>query len=183
MSLVCGLVDSQGGTIRVDSEVDLGTTVTIELPATAPATSFDASLSRPARGDAAAYVDEALQWLAGDSLELPNAGGRPLVLVVDDNADMRRHLERVLSERWDTVTVGDADSALAAVRERSPDLVVTDVMMPTAWTSCPACAPILGRRRFRSSCSRPAPVWRRPVKGSLAAPTTISSSRSARPIS
>ena len=130
MSLVRSLVDSQGGTIRVDSEVDLGTTVTIELPAAAPATSSGASLPRPARGDADAYVDEALQWLAGDSPVLPEAGGRQLVLVVDDNADMRRHLERVLSERWDTLTVGDADSALAVVRKRSPDLVVTDVMMP-----------------------------------------------------
>ena len=93
-----------------------------------------------------AYLAEAMQWLES-AAELaepaehaqadPTARAhdeeerRPLVLIVDDNADMRRHLERICSARWDVALAGDGESALRAMRRRRPDVVVTDVMMPT----------------------------------------------------
>ncbi len=55
---------------------------------------------------------------------------RPRVLVADDNADMRQYIERLLRERYVIEAVPDGEAALAAVRERRPDLIVTDVMMP-----------------------------------------------------
>jgi DNA-binding response OmpR family regulator len=83
------------------------------------------------------YVAEASQWLAPTSQTSAEAraatapdGPRPLVLIADDNADMRAHLDRVLSARWDTALVGDGDSALNTTRNLHPDLIVTDVMMP-----------------------------------------------------
>ncbi len=93
-----------------------------------------------------AYLAEAMQWLESaaqlaEPAELARADStapahdreerRPLVLIVDDNADMRRHLERVCSARWDVALAGDGESALRAMRKRRPDVVVTDVMMPT----------------------------------------------------
>jgi CheY-like chemotaxis protein/anti-sigma regulatory factor (Ser/Thr protein kinase) len=55
---------------------------------------------------------------------------RELVLIADDNADMRAHLDRLLSAHWDTALAADGESALAATRHLRPDLIVTDVMMP-----------------------------------------------------
>jgi signal transduction histidine kinase len=52
------------------------------------------------------------------------------VLLVDDNADMREYLTRILSEHVQVEAVADGASALAAAQERVPDLVLTDVMMP-----------------------------------------------------
>ena len=52
------------------------------------------------------------------------------VLLVDDNADMRQYLTRILSDHVQVEVVPDGAMALAAVQERVPDLILTDVMMP-----------------------------------------------------
>jgi CheY-like chemotaxis protein len=43
---------------------------------------------------------------------------------------MRQYLARLLAERYDVEAVPDGQAALAAVRQRTPDLVLTDMMMP-----------------------------------------------------
>jgi PAS domain S-box-containing protein len=52
------------------------------------------------------------------------------VLVVDDNADMRQYVTRLLREHYEVETAADGDAALAAARARKPDLILSDVMMP-----------------------------------------------------
>jgi DNA-binding response OmpR family regulator len=97
------------------------------------------------------YVEEALRWLpddagSGELPELPTRDEglpipavslfsegddqRPYILVADDNADMRQYVVRLLEERYHVRAVPDGDAAMAALRERTPDLVLTDVMMP-----------------------------------------------------
>ncbi|HKD97639.1 MAG TPA: SpoIIE family protein phosphatase [Micromonosporaceae bacterium] len=135
LSLVRSLVELHGGTIGVESELDRGTTVTVELP---PPAGGDerAPLDRLTDADDPAdnaFVAEALQWLdRPDPAAGPGAvpADRALVLIADDNADMRAHLDRILSERWDTITTADGRAALEAMRRDRPDLLVTDVMMP-----------------------------------------------------
>lgn len=54
-----------------------------------------------------------------------------LILVVDDDLDQRRLLERVLSGAgYRILTAADGEAGLAAVAAVRPDLVVLDVMMP-----------------------------------------------------
>ncbi|MET7378427.1 SpoIIE family protein phosphatase [Streptomyces sp. NPDC005526] len=103
------------------------------------------------------YVQEALRWLPRGGAEAPvesaeaePSPGAPAseappprparapepvaparVLVADDNADMREYLTRILEGAGYQVTaVDDGEAALAAIRTREPDLVVSDVMMP-----------------------------------------------------
>ncbi|WP_375486699.1 SpoIIE family protein phosphatase [uncultured Mycobacterium sp.] len=128
LSLVHGLVELLHGTVEVESEPDRGTSVTIRLPLSLDTRPVEHS---PAGLGDNPYVVEASQWLA--AAQQPDGSlerRRELVLIADDNADMRAHLQRVLSPRWDTVLVADGESALKAMRELRPDAVVTDVMMP-----------------------------------------------------
>jgi DNA-binding response OmpR family regulator/two-component sensor histidine kinase len=60
----------------------------------------------------------------------PIPQARPRLLVVDDNADMRGYLGRLLSQHYDVETVRNGRIALARVDADPPDLVLTDVMMP-----------------------------------------------------
>lgn len=128
LSLVRGLVELQRGTVEIDSELDRGTTVTIRLPRSVAGAAVE-QLPAAMPDESNPYVAEARQWLAPASH--PAAGGaRQLVLIADDNADMRAHLDRVLSAHWETVLVADGESALAVAKELRPDAIVTDVMMP-----------------------------------------------------
>jgi signal transduction histidine kinase/DNA-binding NarL/FixJ family response regulator len=128
LSLVRGLVELQNGSMQITSELDRGTTVAITLPKSLADTPIDHApadlLDNP-------YVVEADQWVA----PLPTAAApvdddRELVLIADDNADMRAHLDRVLSAHWRTVLVADGEAALQTACELHPDAIVTDVMMP-----------------------------------------------------
>lgn len=66
----------------------------------------------------------------------PAASARPVrrslphILVADDNADMRHYLQNLLANHYQVETVVDGQAALDSIRQRPPDLVLTDVMMP-----------------------------------------------------
>ena len=56
---------------------------------------------------------------------------RPLVLVAEDDPDVRELIERKLrGDGLDVLSVADGLSALEAARTMRPDLVLLDVMMP-----------------------------------------------------
>jgi len=54
------------------------------------------------------------------------------VLVVDDEADVRRSIRRILEPRWTVVTAGDGQEALdhLGTASRVPDVVLLDIRMP-----------------------------------------------------
>ena len=55
----------------------------------------------------------------------------PLILVVDDVADNVEILQlRLESQGYEVVTAGDGEAALAIIRDKLPDLVLLDIMMP-----------------------------------------------------
>jgi signal transduction histidine kinase len=155
LALVQELVKLHGGSISAESEVGRGTTFTVRVPlgtAHLPADQIGGGRALDSRVTGAGpFVEEALRWLpetggAGAASELPSryeavpvpvpqgehpAGDpRPRVLVADDNADMRQYIVRLLGERHRVEAVPDGEAALSAARERPPDLVLTDVMMP-----------------------------------------------------
>ena len=55
---------------------------------------------------------------------------RELVVVADDNADMREYVSRLLANEYRVLAVENGERAIEATREYSPALLLTDVMMP-----------------------------------------------------
>ncbi|MGK5738968.1 SpoIIE family protein phosphatase [Micromonospora sp. URMC 103] len=137
LALVRELAELHGGEAGVTSRVDEGSTFTVTVPfgsAHLPADRVAAADStRPEPTQAPLFVAEAALWTGGAEAvrgpALPTAGtGR--ILVVDDNADLREHVSRLLSPSWEVVTADDGLQALRLAVAGEFDLVLADVMMP-----------------------------------------------------
>ena len=147
LALVQELVSIHHGGISAQSAEGEGSTFTVAIPLGKRHLPADhirhgqGAPSAPVR--AQAFVDEALRWLPGDSAggsdilaDLPAAPDRgdgrdkARILLADDNADMRDYIARLLRDRHECETVSNGEEAVAAIRHRRPDLLVTDIMMP-----------------------------------------------------
>lgn len=136
LALVREVARLHGGEVHAESRLGKGSTFIVSLPFGNHHLPTDALQPQPhQRADtlAGAHVEEALGWLR----DAPAAPAAPRtepsaahVLVVDDNADMREHLTRVLAAHWRITAVADGQAALEVVARQPVNLIVTDVMMP-----------------------------------------------------
>ncbi|MBT1684996.1 ATP-binding response regulator [Dawidia soli] len=140
LALVRELIELHGGTIKVKSEEGVGTTFTVTLrkgKAHLPARQIFETAARLGDADTATYfVEDAAGWLPQAPPESPASkkGGedtRPLILVVDDNIDMRAYLVNMLSPAYRLVSANHGRMALDLLGKGTrPALIVSDVMMP-----------------------------------------------------
>ena len=141
LAMVQELVRLHGGMIEVESETGKGTRFRVRLPpgARQPMTVQSAQPASTS-AQALAYVEEAMRWtpaagaaiaqdLEAPAPEADGVTGR--LLVVDDNADLRDYMQRILRLAGHSVfTAGDGEEALILARAHRPALIVSDVMMP-----------------------------------------------------
>ena len=59
-----------------------------------------------------------------------NRPGRPEILVVEDSEDMRAFIAHVLRNDYNVVLAKNGKEGVTLAREKKPDLILTDVMMP-----------------------------------------------------
>ncbi len=139
-------VELHGGAITVSTAPGGGALFQVEIPLLAPA----GSVLAPARDGS----DQPDMNVEGTLAELTMPGGepdatfesvaspstatssssvtswRPTVLVVEDNAEMRRFVCDALAAEHLVLAAHDGEQALAVALGQPPDLVVTDLMMP-----------------------------------------------------
>ncbi len=125
LALVQEYVHLHGGDVRAENLPGGGTRFTIRLRTAAPVPGV-ASFSD---GIAGGGEPESIRFAPDDSVEEPDGSGRPIVLVVDDHADMRAYLRKHLAPHFQVLEASAGDRGLELVGDALPDLVVSDVMM------------------------------------------------------
>ncbi len=114
LSTVYGIVKQSGGTVAIRSQVGIGTTVDVHLPAIAARPT--AAEARPERAP-----------------ELEAPGGSETILLVEDEEGVREFAAAVLVEAgYRVITANDGAHGLAAARDCGDEfeLLLTDVEMP-----------------------------------------------------
>src|SRR5947209_3528562 len=104
LALVKEIVTQHGGSIAVESESGHGSVFTILLPRGRATPGHIAELEEDET--LIPVVVESGQEHTGEIIS-PDSDHQPLLLVADDNADMRRYLERVLSRQYRIVLAKD----------------------------------------------------------------------------
>ncbi len=151
LALVRSLTEAMEGSVQVDSQLGHGTTFTIELPTEAAVLETSdsdedadplkgggniadlhrrAALSIPGKMAPRAVSPIQPQGpIASPMIGARPSGARPLVLIADDEPDIRRFL-RMQLEDVDVIEASDGAEALELARLRRPQLALLDHMMP-----------------------------------------------------
>lgn len=141
LALVKELTELMGGRVTVSSSgrqpinhpavAQTGTTFTVELPLQ-PA--VNVGLDEPPlsyRPAGVATVRAVPTKLAGDWPSSDDqAEDRPLVLVVDDNDELRAFVAGELASRYRVLTAANGQEGWQVAKAELPDLVLSDVVMP-----------------------------------------------------
>ena len=143
LAMVQELAKLHGGDVSVESIEGQGSTFRVRIPSGRdhlPAAHVGETLPIAATTRAETYVKESLGWLGTESEDAPNSpdfdaeavapAGRKLIVLADDNADMRTYVRNLLGSRYEVLAAADGDEALRLIHERMPALVLADVMMP-----------------------------------------------------
>jgi signal transduction histidine kinase/DNA-binding response OmpR family regulator len=116
LSLVKELTTLMKGEVFVESEVGQGSKFTIKIPI--------------ARFAEAAPINVEQQETVVPVNQTSQNGETPLVLVVEDNEELRTFIVESLSEKWTVMSAGNGDMGWKLIEKELPDIVISDVMMP-----------------------------------------------------
>ena len=127
LALVRAFVEMHGGQITAQSD-EKGTTFTVLLPAQSISQYHPTVVTLPA-GETEVSATLVESELSADEEEA-GATGRPTVLVIDDNADIRHYVKTLLAEEYQVLDAPEAATGIRLAMKYIPDVIVSDVMMP-----------------------------------------------------
>lgn len=127
LALVRAFVEMHGGQITAQSD-EKGTTFTVLLPAQSISQYHPTVVTLPA-GETEVSATLVESELSADEEEA-GATGRPTVLVIDDNADIRHYVKTLLAEEYQVLDAPEAATGIRLAMKYVPDVIVSDVMMP-----------------------------------------------------
>jgi len=134
-----GLVELHKGEIFVESEYGKGTTFTVRLPANLKASkkaavnfsehgTYDMDLNSIKSAEYEIAISN--EDNADDATQPQLKGSRPVVLIVEDNKELRNHLKNELSGQFQVKEAANGQIGLEKIKKYFPDIVISDVMMP-----------------------------------------------------
>ena len=125
LALVKQYVELHDGKIRVESEPGRGTTFLVYLP-------FPVDPALPLSGQQASLkpVQADLHPTQTAEAAIGNNQDAPTLLLIEDNADMRRYIRDNLQREYIVLEAANGAEGMAIATDKIPDMIISDVMMP-----------------------------------------------------
>ncbi len=123
LSLAKAFVELHGGSISVKSTLNKGSEFTVSLPVH--------HISENA-SDAGKIIDrkEVEAELCPVESQLSFASDKPIVLITDDNEDIRKLVGELLNDDYNIINASNGKEGVRMAAKYVPDLIICDVMMP-----------------------------------------------------
>ena len=124
LSLARAFVELHGGSISVESELGKGSVFIVTLPVR----HLDAAPVVPDCLIDATEVSAELDVI--DTEAIAPESDKPLLLIIDDNSDIRKLVSELMKDEYNIITAPDGKEGVRLAAKYVPDLIVCDVMMP-----------------------------------------------------
>lgn len=127
LALVKELVDVLKGQIKVTSEDGIGTTFSVDFPVEYVADRLNEEVTLPAEIPMAAPP---LPALTLPSVARPAPNPENILLIVDDNADIRYYIRSIFENEYQIIEAANGKEGVLKATETIPNLIISDLMMP-----------------------------------------------------
>jgi len=131
LALTKELVELHHGSITVESTPGTGSVFTVVLSVEKSAYRSDEISETPYETEGHTHIEAATPVAEAESIpSAESTEGKPVVLVVEDNADLRDYIREYLETDYAVSEAGNGKEGYDKAVELVPDLVISDVMMP-----------------------------------------------------
>jgi len=138
LALVKDLIEKMGGSISVNSKLGVGTTMRVVFPLSWEKHSEEEIHQMPTEGELLEVIHRSAEHIAALPIDTPFEKGEadlppgdgPLLLIVDDEPDMRQHLVSALGSDYRIVQARNGRQGLELARQYLPELMILDYMLP-----------------------------------------------------
>jgi len=128
LSLVKDLINSMGWEISLESSPKKGSKFIIQIKKAVSEIFIQQTENRNMA------AKEEIELLESEILEYSHKTAvnrsKYLVLIIEDNIDMQRHLENILAPYHQCLVASNGQQGLSLANEYLPDIIISDVMMP-----------------------------------------------------
>ncbi len=138
LSLTKELVEALRGNIRIESELGKGATFLLRIPCSMSHFAPDEFSAVSETSDN--LIEAQVSLLKEDILRVETSldesplefkdRSKPLILIVEDNFDLRNFLTLSFSEDYRVVDAGNGKEGCDLAARHTPDLIISDIMMP-----------------------------------------------------
>lgn len=129
LSFSQSLANIHGGRIQVQSEPNVGSCFTLELPLGAN----HLTMEQMTDNQDFMYSDFKMSTNGGNQLKEEivtyENGDKPLLLIIEDNFEINHYIASEMSKSYNVVSCLNGKSGLKVAQKKSPDIIISDIMM------------------------------------------------------